>query len=111
MGLASHNGELYATTRNAHTNGTYDGFLFRVDLDTSTFTQIGGADFGVGETIPRGIASHGSPAELYMLGDDTDALYTLDTDTGAATRVGTAEDFGADESYPFGWLPTMTFCT
>ena len=99
-GVASHRGELYATTSTDDIDGT--GRLYRVDLDTSTFTQIGEDDFGIGETRPRGIASHGSPAELYMLGDTTDALYTLDADTGIAARVGAADSFADDENNPTG---------
>ena len=111
-GVASHNGGLYVTTI-----GT--GRLYRVDLDTLTGTRIGDDDFGdIGETRPYGIASHGSPAELYMIGDSTDRLYTLDvttgtgatagttdgaaTGTGAATRVGAATGFNAGEYQPVG---------
>ena len=100
LGVASHRGELYVTT------GVHDadssGRLYRVDLDTSAFIQIGGADFGVGETHPRGMASHGSPAELYMLGNRNDALYTLNTDTGEAAQVGSNHRFGIGEYDPAG---------
>ena len=89
VGVASHDGHLYVTT-------AVTGRLYRVDLDTLTGTQIGEDDFGdIGETHPYGIASHGSPAELYMVGTNTDKLYKLDTDTGEADIVGTATGFGA----------------
>ena len=47
-----------------------------------------------GATIsaPRGLAFVGSM--LYMVDDNTDALYTVDTTTGVATRVGSAIRFG-----------------
>ena len=35
-----------------------------------------------------------------MVGDVTDNLYTLDTSTGTATRVGEANQFGVSESQP-----------
>ena len=100
MGAASHNGELYVTANTYTTTAT--GHFYRVDLDTSTLTRIGGDDFGVDETSPAGIASHGSPAVLYMIGIGTDALYTVDTATGMAVRVGSSEAFGADEYNPSG---------
>ena len=97
-GVASHGGDLYATTLTSTT-----GRLYRVDLDSSTSTQIGEDDFGtVDESRPHGIASHGSPAKLYMAGADTDKLYEVDTTTGAATAVGNTDDFGVGETDPRG---------
>ena len=62
LGVASHGGELYVTT-------VFTGRLYRVDLDTLTGTRIGSDNFGsLQETHPIAIASHGSPAELYMVG-------------------------------------------
>ena len=103
LGVASHDGNLYVTTSAYQADDdTYAGRLYRVDLDTSTFTQIGNTNLGVAESWPKGLASHGSPAQVYMLGTTNNALYTLDTDTGVAVRVGTAEEFGVGEHYPFG---------
>ena len=83
-GVASHNGELYVTT-------TGTGRLYRIDPDTLTVTQIGSDGFGdIDETAPVAIASHrspGNPAKLYMVGDDNDRIYTLDTTTGEATPI------------------------
>ena len=88
-GVASHGGDLYVTT-------IVTGRLYRVDLDSLTGTQIGSDNFGpLGESFPNGIASHGSPAQLYMTGADTDRLYTVDTDTGDAAPTGDAIGFGA----------------
>ena len=102
LGVVSHDGELYVTTSAYKWFWEYAGRLYRVDLDTSTFTQIGNTNLGVAESWPKGLASHGSPAQVYMLGTTNNALYTLDTDTGVAVRVGTAEEFGVGEHYPFG---------
>ena len=56
-----------------------------------TFAQIGGTPI-----IPSTTFS------LYMVGAITDALYTLNRTTGAATRVGTDTRFGVGESEPSG---------
>ena len=37
-----------------------------------------------------------------MVGRSNDALFTLNTDTGIATRIGTVDDFGVDEGNPQG---------
>ena len=41
--------------------------------------------FGIGETFPTGLASHGGI--LYMIGAGGDALYTLDITIGTIIRV------------------------
>ena len=65
------------------------------------FSRIGTAnEFGVGEALPRGLASIGNI--LYMVGSTNDALYTLDTSSGSATRIGTADQFGVGVSIPSG---------
>ena len=70
-----------------------------------TGTQIGSDGFGpIDETYPFAIASHGSPAELYMVGAANDHLYTINTATGAATRVGTSIGFDVSESSRSDWL-------
>ena len=53
-------------------------------------TQFGLTDVTV--SAPRGLAFVGST--LYMVDDNTDALYTVDTTTGVASRVGSATKFG-----------------
>ena len=93
-GVESHKGELYVTMVGL-------GRLYRVDLDTLAGTQIGADDFGpADETHPYDIASHGSPAELYMIGAVTDSLYKINAETGEATRVGDADAFDAGETEP-----------
>ena len=59
------------------------------------------ANFNVGEQQPRGLASDGT--NLYMIGSTNDALYTVDTATGNATRVGPSiTSFGVGETEPTG---------
>ncbi len=53
---------------------------------------------GVNEKFPQGLAVIGST--LYMAGGSNAALYTVDTTTGVATRVGSATLFGVSESSP-----------
>ena len=45
-----------------------------------------------------------------MVGAVNDALYTVDTTTGVATRVGSADQFGVNEGIPTGltYLPQST---
>ena len=62
-------------------------------------TRVGSATrFGVSEGAPNGLASHGG--SLYMVGSDTDVLFSLDPTTGIATQVGSASSFGVGESIP-----------
>ena len=56
--------------------------------------------FGVSENTPSGLAFHNGV--LYMVGDDNNWLYTLNTTTGVATRVGSSSNFGVSESAPTG---------
>lgn len=57
--------------------------------------RVGGDEtqqFDNDETYPNGIAAIGNT--LYMVGDSNDTLYELDTNTGAANRIGNATQFG-----------------
>ena len=86
---------------------TPNGSLYRVDPTSSVATRVGSAiNFGEGvENAPAGIAAigSGSGATLYMVGDLTDTLYTLNTTTAVTTRVGNAPTgFGVDEIRPTG---------
>ncbi len=58
--------------------------------------------FDVSETTPRDLAA--IRGILYMVGSDTDALYTLDTTTGVATKVSdtSVTEFGVGEGNPTG---------
>ena len=68
---------------------------------TGTATRVGSAtNFGVNEVWPTGVTSH--KGKLYMVGEWTDALYTLNPTTGRATRVGSATRFGVNEKVPNG---------
>ena len=57
-------------------------------------------DFGIGETQPQAMAGHGNPSKLYFVGNITNYLSTLDKDTGEATRVGTATNYGLGSTAP-----------
>ena len=68
-------------------------------LSQSIATRVGSASaFGVGETAPTGLTVLNGT--LYMVGNATDALYTVDPATGIATRVGSASAFGVGETTP-----------
>ena len=59
------------------------------------------ANFNASEQQPRGLASDGT--NLYMIGSSNDALYTVNTTTGNATRVGpTVTSFGVGETEAAG---------
>ena len=76
--------------------------LYTVDTVSGTATRVGSANlFGVGETSPAGLAAIGDT--LYMTGDDTDALYILNTshwrgDAGGKRRPA----FDVGETSPAG---------
>ena len=100
LGLASIDNTLYMV-------GAGRRALYTLDItpDSSTLgqaTQVGSANagFGVGERQPVGLASIDNT--LYMVGAINDVLYTLDTDSGLATRVGATTDFGVGEENPRG---------
>ncbi len=64
-------------------------------------TRIGTVrNFGVNERLPFGLAA--VDGTLYMLGENRDLLFTLDTATGRAARVGRVTEFGVGERSPTG---------
>ena len=77
---------------------------------TGIATKVGTAtNFGIteGQLLPGGLTSHND--QLYMVGAlratggvVNRALYTIDSATGIATRVGTAANFGVSENAPTG---------
>ena len=70
-------------------------------LPLAWLRRIGSAtQFGVSENFPQGLAAIGDT--LYMVGQTTDALYSVDTSTGVASRIGSATEFGVSESLPSG---------
>ena len=98
--------ECVATVRGTDTTAA-DGSVASVTqvesfiIDFGTLILIGSSNnFGVNESFPTGLASHGGT--LYMVGQSTDALHTIDPVTGAATRVGSAVQFGISETRPYG---------
>ena len=102
-GLAWLDGKLYMT---GQTNDT----LYTVDVVTGVATKVGASTkFGIEEDQPWGLASSKKDgiSTLHMVGSASDgggetnnaALYTLNTSTGSATRVGEADDFGSGGDY------------
>ncbi len=100
-GLAAIDNTLYMV-------GFSNEVLYTLNIDPTDGTddgraiQVGSmaAGFGVSETEPNDLAAIGST--LYMVGQVTDALYTLDTVSGGATRVGLANQFSVGEERPTG---------
>ena len=86
--------------------GSRNEALYRLDTDSGEATRVNSSvvRFGVvspsEEHSPFGLASIRDT--LYMVGDANDALYTLNTSSGMATRVGSADQFGVDENNPTG---------
>ena len=80
--------------------------LYTVNPANGEASQVGSVnnfDFPGGSNaavIPSDLASFNGT--LYMVERDTDALYSLNTTTGAATRIGSANRFGVDERSPRG---------
>ncbi len=100
-GLAAINGTLYMV-------GEQTDVLYTLNTDSADGTDDGAAiqvgstaaGFGVVESLPTGLAAINGT--LYMVGERTDLLYTLDTTTGRATQVSAASvnQFGVGESNP-----------
>ena len=76
------------------------GGEFRIDMTVSPMAAERVASttvqFGQSLTSPKGLAWDGTA--LYMVDDGTDALYTVTTSTGIATRVGTTTRFGLSDT-------------
>lgn len=64
-----------------------DNELMKVNYGTGVATPLAGAvaNFGVGETKPAGLTFLGDT--MYMLGNSTNALYSVDISDGSATEV------------------------
>ncbi len=73
------------------TDTTPDGMAYRVGSATQ---------FDWPEDNSSGLAAIGGT--LYMGGEATNALFTLDTTTGRAAQVGSAVNFGVGEGFPAG---------
>ena len=81
--------------------GQSNNALYTLNATTGIATRVGSAvSFGVGESIPSGLAVLGGT--LYMVGVANSTLYTVDPATGIATRVGSANQFGVGEAAPTG---------
>jgi len=112
VGLAAIDSTLYmSATISTHTAALYTvditagsttlGEATRVGADTNGDGTIDYPDFfGVDERNPVDLAAIGNT--LYMLGDGTNSLYTVDTTTGAATIMGIKGSIGEDDKLPTG---------
>ena len=114
-GIASLGGKVYGVVEEdkfgtPDTSDDQEAGLYEIDLAANPISAVrvnsnASADnFGVvGETGPRGLTNHNGT--LYMVGGTTDALYTLDTTAGTATRY---QGNGQDVQYfdPFDNLNT-----
>ena len=80
-GIASHNGSVYMV-------GDSPDALYSLDVNTARATRIGSTDrFGANIHSPEVLVSHNG--ELLMAGTtgSHDSIYSLNTDTGVATRT------------------------
>ena len=104
VGLAELDGQTYmlGDSNNQLYKHRGDGEFIHVSGETPV--QKG---FNVGELLPTDLASIGTT--LYMVGQTNAALYTLDRDTGIATRVGSATAFGVGETQPTGLASITAF--
>ena len=101
VGLTSHGGKLYMV-------GSGTDRLYTLDTDTGVATRVGTSNnFGVSRSTPSCLASHGGT--LYLTASTPSFIgsityfYTLDTTTGAATRVGSTQPgFNVGEQAPTG---------
>ncbi len=104
---------LAAIGRTLYMAGADTDVLYTLNIDPDDSTpdgmaiQVGGvARFGVSEATPTGLAAIGRT--LYMVGADTDVLYTLNIDPydstpdGMAIQVGGVARFGVSETTPTG---------
>ena len=88
--------------------GMRHGRLFTLNIDADNTADNGKATpvsslesgFGVGESNPTGLASLGN--QLYVVGRETDRLYTLNILTGTATQVGLVDQYEVSEERASG---------
>lgn len=94
-GFTYHDSTVYMVSR---------GHLYKVDKDkaiiTERVTTSFQSNFGYSETSSRDMTSLNGT--LYMLGGSCVCLYSMDSTSGVATRVGIVTNFGVGESGPTG---------
>ena len=67
---------------------------------TGQSVQVGSQnDFGVGEDNPVGFAIRENGETAFMVGDETNALYTLNLMDGSSERVGLSQNFGRADQF------------
>ena len=90
-GIARHNGVTYFLANPDDSSSV--NALFKIE--GASITQIGSPGFGVSR-FARGLVSLDNKLYTLLAG----SLYTLNTTTGVATKVGTANNFNIGESQP-----------
>lgn len=103
--LHSGDGKVYMVGQDCgclYTLNIITGIATRVIDNDDPIVGFGDSDDSspVGEIFPNGLASINNI--LYMLGDYTNRLYTLNISNGEAIRVGSATYFGVDDDEPTG---------
>ena len=78
--------------------------LFTISQTTGRATRVNDniLDFGVQDTFPQGLAYNPNENVMYMVGDQTDILYTIDLETSVATPITNLSGFGVGENLPTG---------
>ena len=106
-GIAWDGTNMYLVAQKGDVGGVADFGLFTVDRDggVASAVDVDVDNFGLSQSAPSGLAWDGT--NLYMNDLFSDALYTLDRDTGLATRVGSAVQYGVSVSLPvaIAWVP------
>ena len=83
--------------------GDTNNQLYTLNLDSgeADIVNPGIKSFGVGETKPTGITYIGSPInKLFMVGRSNKHLYEVNTTNGAATRIGSVNNFDLNLTNP-----------
>ena len=98
--------ETGATTFSATFRGLTPNTAYNVSAAALNGQTVGTAATAAARTSGPASVAPADVTTLYLTDDDTDALYAVDTETGAATRVGESPEFGANETAPGGLVET-----
>jgi Ca2+-binding RTX toxin-like protein len=85
-GMAYRGTTLYGHIGNRSGNTGLDNHLFTLDTTTGTVTDVGA--FGVLVGFAGGITHNPDQDNFFLMGTDTDVLYSVNPMTGAATPIG-----------------------
>ena len=94
--------ETDATTFSATFRSLTPNTAYNVSAAALNGQTVGTAATAAARTSGPASVAPADVTTLYLTDDDTDALYAVDTETGAATRVGESPEFGANETAPGG---------